>query len=89
MQTFLKDPSDKLDYVVDFSNLLTPTDIILLVQITTSGSASVSSYTVDGKKVVVFVEGGTVGQSSTISVKVTTNEGRVVERSFRVLTVEM
>jgi hypothetical protein len=89
MQTFLKDPSDKLDYVVDFSNLLTPTDTILSVQITRSGSASVSSYAVDGQKVVVFVEGGTVGQSSTISVKVTTNEGRALERSFRVLTVEM
>lgn len=93
LATLLKDPSAKLDYTVDFGGWLEESE-----QITTAtwardptgitiGSASyASSISSDGKRCTVWLEGGTAGETYTITVSVTTNNSpaRLDQRSFYV-----
>jgi len=87
-----KDPDSKLDYTIDWSRYLYNLggDIINQsewlvtdgdVQIVTSPAPS---YTDD--TATVWLEGGTVGTSCTITNRITTAGGRIEDRSF-VLTI--
>lgn len=89
MYTKLKYAQDILDYVIDFSPSLPETDQIQSVLVEAVGPASVSSYTIDGKRVIVWVSGGAEGEVTTIFVTADTVEGRRLRRGFRVLTAVM
>jgi len=81
-QTFRKDPHAKLDYGFDWLDWLvsgeTITDSTWTVP---TGITKVSDQRGDDS-VIVWLSGGTAGESYTIACKVTTSDNRIDERSF-------
>jgi hypothetical protein len=94
LATLLKDPSAKLDYTIDFGGWLEETETITGTPtwsraptgITISGGSYAPTVSSDGKRVTVWLEGGSAGVTYTITVEITTsnNPARIDQRSFRV-----
>lgn len=82
-----KDPADVLDYAFDIAPMLcgNPGDSIatLDVAITPSnpGDLGLASAAVDGLRCVLWLNGGQSGTTYTVTLKVGTQNGRVVARS--------
>lgn len=82
---YVKDPSDKLDYAVDWTAWLGASETIASTEWTveTGLTESVSpAATATANPAVVWLEGGDDGEDYEVSCKITTNQSRVVERSF-------
>ena len=85
--TFAKDPDAVLDYAVDWSRWLAGDEIATSDWTVPSGLTHVS----DSKtttKATVWLSGGTVGQSYTVTNRITTTGGRTEERSFTIRVEE-
>lgn len=82
--TFIKDPSDVLDFPLDFSGLLQADTIDTATA--TGENITVDSTSISGNVVTVFVSGGTAGSTGTIKATITTTNAtpRTFERSFKV-----
>lgn len=78
---FTKDPAATLEYVFDWTAFLGTDTISVAVVTVPAGITKVSEATAAGK-VTVWLLGGTVGQSYTVTCKVTTVAGRIDERSL-------
>lgn len=84
---YVKDPADKLDYLVDWAAWLASGETISAVEwtvqtgLTKSVSPASSNTTTSAT---VWLEGGTAGAKYDVACKVTTNQSRVAERSFTV-----
>ncbi len=76
-----KDPDSVLDYIWDFSEWMPSGDSIASHIVTPDSGITVDASTDDTDTVTVWLSGGTAGQAYTVSVKITTAQGRVVERS--------
>ena len=84
--TYIKDPSAKLDYSIDWSRWLPTGDTISAVTWSASGvtvSASPAPSHASGVAT-AWLEGGTEGEDATVTCQVTTTAGRIDERSIRV-----
>lgn len=84
---FAKDPEAVLDYAVDWSRWLAGDEIVTSEWTVPSGLTKVS----DSKtttKATVWLSGGTVGQSYTVTNRITTTGGRTEERSFTIRVEE-
>lgn len=84
---YVKDPSDKLDYAVDWTAWLSEGETIASTEWTVeTGLTKMSSpaATDTANPAVVWLEGGDDGEDYTVACKITTNQSRVVERSFTV-----
>jgi len=83
-----KDPQDVLDYQLDFSPALVGDegDSIATIEVTSSpngaGDLAVTSVAADGPRVVIWVSGGLAGTVYTITVDVTTANGRRLQRGI-------
>lgn len=86
---YIKDPSDVVDYTLDFSSLL-QTDTIDTASVSADG-VTVGDPVVNGNKVTVFVSGGNASTSATVTTKITTTNAtpRVFERSFKIKIQEL
>jgi len=78
---FTKDSAATLDYTFDFTAWL-GTDTIASAVVTTPTGLTEASETNTTTKVTVWLSGGTVGQSYTVTCRITTVAGRVDERSL-------
>ena len=79
-----KDPSDVLDYKLDYTSLIQSDGI---ASITVTGkNVTIDSSSFSGKVVTIFVSGGTDGQTGVVTTKIVTTNAtaRTYERSFRI-----
>jgi len=86
-QTFRKDPSAALDYGFDWSDWLTSGEVLSASAWTVPTGINNDNDSRGTDTTVIWLSGGTAGQSYTIACKVTTDDGRIDERSF-VIQVE-
>jgi hypothetical protein len=79
-----KDPSDVVDYILDFTQLL-QADTISTATVTAT-EVTVDSSSVSGNKVTIFVSGGNDGRTGVVTTKIVTTNStpRTFERSFRI-----
>jgi len=89
--TYLKDPNAKLDYARDWSAWLQTSETIATsewivpVGITESVSPAPSNTTTVAT---IWLEGGTLGFTYLITNRITTNQGRTDDRTFRIVVVD-
>lgn len=88
MKVFQKQPNDHLDYDIDLSDWLSEGDRIQSLDMTSPEGISVTGTGYSDKRVKVWVEGGTSGESYKFSVLVYTNT-RIKEVDFMIVVVEM
>lgn len=83
LQVF-KDPSDVLDYTLDYTSLL-QSDGIASINVT-GKNITIDSSSFSGKVVTIFVSGGTDGNTGVVTTKIVTTNAtpRTYERSFRI-----
>lgn len=82
-----KDPSDILDYLVDISPAVlgNDNDAIATLDVSISpsnpGDVVTQSTTTDGTRVILWLAEGQAGTIYTVTLSISTNSGRVLERS--------
>lgn len=79
-----KDPSDVIDYIVDWTQLLQSDTISTAAVVGTN--ITIDSSSISGNTVTIFVSGGTNGNTGTVKMTIVTNNAtpRTFERSFRI-----
>ena len=79
-----KDPSDVIDYTLDYTQLLQSDGIASIT--VTGNEVTIDSSSFTGKVVTIFVSGGTNGSIGTVTTKIVTTNAtpRTYERSFRI-----
>jgi hypothetical protein len=87
---FTKQPSEILDYLVDYTEWFSERSDTPSTEVTTvdAGITKVSSG-IDGRIVKVVLSGGTVGESYKITTRLTTTSGIVREADFTVAVKEL
>jgi len=87
--TFVKQPVEVQDYVIDFSTWLTSlNDAIQSHTVVATTGITVSNSTLVGASVQVWLSGGTDGNTYKISVTLTTTQGRVKQVEFKIKVKE-
>ncbi len=79
--SFTKDPSAVLDYMIDWSRWLKG-DTIQTSQWTVPAGLALVSQTNTTTTTTVWLSGGTAGQTYTVTNRITTASGRTDERSI-------
>ena len=82
MTTFTKDPNAVLDYAIDWSKWLAGDQISESAWSVSDPALEVSDETNTATQATVWLSGGAVGTSYTVTNKITTQAGRIDERSF-------
>lgn len=82
MMTFTKDPNAVLDYAIDWSKWLAGDQIQASVWSVSDPALEAASETNTAAQATVWLSGGAVGQSYTVTNRITTAGGRADERSF-------
>lgn len=85
--SFLHDPNAVLDYRVDWTQWLDSGETITAATWIVPDGLTSSSESFDSVSATVWLAGGTVGQTYTVTNRVTTTAGRTDDRSFRVRVV--
>jgi len=87
---FPKDPADKLLYRMDWTPFLSPLADTIVTSAWDAGDLTASAPAVEAGNLsaTVWLEGGTAGATATVSNRITTAAGRIVERSFRLRVEE-
>lgn len=88
IQTFQKDPNDTLDYVIDWSAWL-GTDTISSSTFAVPSGLNKNSDSHTDTTATVWISGGYVGQSYTITNQIVTAGARTVERSFQIVGLDL
>ena len=90
----IKDPASVLDYTLDWTNWMPAGDTISSATVTAtntvgdSSSIAVDSTTTTDYKVTADISGGEGGQVYNIEYTITTNNGLIDSRNFRIKCVE-
>ena len=77
-----KDPNENLDYTIDWSAALVDGDEIVSSEWVVHEELVKSKESFDSTKTIVWFGGGVLGNKYSIINKVTTTEGRIMERSI-------
>jgi hypothetical protein len=85
---YTKQPGDKLDYDIDFNEWLSSGDSLASVNVTADTGITIVNSTIVVSMVKVWLSGGNDGETYKITVKVTTDEGRIKEQEFRIKVKE-
>ena len=82
--TLEKDPSDVLDYQLDFKQLL-QSDVISTAAVV-ADNVTIDSTAVSGNVVTIFISGGSAGTIATVTTTIVTTNAtpRTYERSFKI-----
>ena len=81
--TFTKDPEAVLDYSIDWSRWLAGDQIATSSWTVPSGLEKVSD-TQTGTRTTIWLRGGAIGESYSVTNRITTSGGRTDDRSFQV-----
>jgi len=88
MATYKKDPNATLDYMFDWGPYLTPlVDTIQSVTWVLSSGLTKVSQSNTATTATVFVSGGALGDTETLTCRITTAGGRVDDRSIQLKIV--
>jgi hypothetical protein len=82
-----KRPDDRLDFDVDFSRWLSPGDSIASVDqvaVDDASSVEIDAHDFTDSAVKVWLTGGAPGETATVTVEITSTQGRTKETCFRV-----
>lgn len=79
--TIAKDPNSVLNYAWDFTDWLITGDSLSDHSVIADAGITVDSSAINGAYVDVVLSGGTVGTSYDVTVRVTTSNGYVVDRT--------
>ena len=85
--TFTKDPNAVLDYSIDWTRWLAGDQIATSQWIVPSGLTKMADSKT-ASSATVWLSGGSVGQSYTVTNRITTAAGRTEDRSFTVRAEE-
>ncbi|MFD8117079.1 phage fiber-tail adaptor protein [Streptomyces microflavus] len=80
----LKDPDATLDWIFDWSQWLAPTENITASVMVVSPGINLESSGFSASTATAWVSGGTEGRVYQVSNKITTNQGRIDERSITI-----
>ena len=82
--TLQKRPADELDYDVNFEKWLTPSDTITSVTaiVAPVGDLVVESTSIIGPIIKVWLAGGVIGKTYSVTVTVATSGGRIKQVEF-------
>ena len=82
--TFVKDPGDTVDYIMDFTPLLQSDSIDSAT--VTGTNITIASSSVSANVVTIFVSGGSSSTTATVKVVIVTTNAtpRTYERSFKI-----
>jgi hypothetical protein len=81
-----KDPGDRLDYTVDWSEIFDTAEVVFSQTWTVPSGLTKDSDTFSGQLSVATISGGTVDTDYTLTLSVTTDTGspaRIYERDFK------
>jgi hypothetical protein len=84
MAGYLKDPEANLDYQLDWSPWLEDNEIITTSTFIATTGLTVASSSHTATTATVWLSGGTVGTSYTVTNEIITSGGRIDDRSFTV-----
>ena len=89
MDSFYKQPTERLDYDVDFSLWLSPGDAIIATSVV-SNPIGLTIYVTDAATLIpkLWVSGGVDKNSYILSVTVETQQGRTKEVNFKVKVMD-
>jgi hypothetical protein len=81
---YTQDPSDELDYTITWSQWLPDGDTVVAATWTVpAGLTEPQASSLTTTTTTVWLAGGTAGADYDVACRITTAEGRVVERTFR------
>lgn len=83
LYTFLKDPEAVLDYTIDWSGWIASGDAITASEWTASNGLTVVEHSFNGSTTTVKVSGGVAGAHFLLTNTITTDDGRIDERTIR------
>jgi hypothetical protein len=81
---FTKDPDDVLDYAFDWSQWLGNAEVISTSTWITSPGITQDSDSFTNTVATVWLSAGTAGQPYTATNRITTNQGRTVDRTMTI-----
>ena len=81
---FTKDPDAKLDYSWDWTRWLTDGDFVTGAEISAPAGITLGTTLFDDHRVTVWVSGGSADQSYPLTCKITTDMGRIDERTLTI-----
>lgn len=84
---YLKDPSARLDYQIDWSAWL-DTDTIATSEWTVPTGLTKYSDSFTANSAIVWIEGGTAGEEYPVTNQITTTGGRIDQRSIKIVVRE-
>ena len=84
LQNPLKDPSAVLDYVFDWTEWLATGETIESYVITVDAGLTLNSDSESNGAVVAWISGGEAGKWYKVACKITTNAGRIDERTLHI-----
>lgn len=85
---YTKDPDARLDYTVDWSSWLGASETISVATFIVPSGLTLESESSDTTSATVWLSGGTVGQLYVVTSRITTNEGRIDDRSILIVVEE-
>jgi hypothetical protein len=86
--TFSKDPNAVLDYAFDWTEWLESAETIDTFQVTGSTGITVDSTNNLGKKIIVWLSGGTAGQGYAILCHIVTSMNRIDDKTMYIICRE-
>ena len=88
MPVYDKDPNSTLDYLVNWSTWLQVGEVITDHEVVKQGSIVIDSSTNDDTTVTVWISGGQIGEYTQVTTRVSTNQGRIEDKTFRLVVKE-
>jgi hypothetical protein len=88
MQAETRDPDSVLDWVWDWSDWLAEGETIVSHEVLPDVGMTVDSSNVADGVVIAWLSGGEAGKSYTVTVRITTSQGRTDDRSRRFKTLQ-
>lgn len=85
MSIFLKDPGEKLDYPITWSDYLTEGETISSSAWSLPSGITQDSVSSTTTSATIWLTGGTHGEEYLVTNQITTSAGRIAERSIKIL----
>lgn len=82
MRTWEKDPQATLDWAFDWSKWLAAGEEISSATVTVDSGLTKGSESNTTSKVTIWLSGGTLGVTHLVTCQITTNQGRIDERTI-------
>ena len=89
LKKFVKDPGAVLDYTINWSAWLPDGDTLVDATATATSGLTVDSVSRTTTQTTVWLSGGVAGNSYDVTVRVTTNGGRIDERTIAIACKEL